>query len=203
MQQQKMKNVNMDKENKKEKEKEKEKQNNSDNEQSETEAGSTKEIILYKNLLKDIAGTLNSIISENKKMKKQKKENSPFSREHAPKISLFDYLLRIQKYSGIENSTLILSLIYIDRICSKKGIVLTKYNIHRLLFTAILISIKYNEDVIYDNSFFSKIGGITLHELVVLENEFLKIIDFELFVSDEVYQKYYEYLNYNKSHNNE
>ena len=195
MQQQKMKNVNMDKENKKEKEK----QNNSDNEQSETEAGSTKEIILYKNLLKDIAGTLNSIISENKKMKKQKKENSPFSREHAPKISLFDYLLRIQKYSGIENSTLILSLIYIDRICNKKEIILTKYNIHRLLFTAILISTKYNEDAIYDNLFFSKIAGVTVKELALLERAFLKIIDFDLFVSDEIYQKYYYYLIYNNS----
>ena len=183
-----------------EKHKNKEKfQNISDNEQSETEAGSTKEIIKYKNLLKEISDILDSIILDNKRNKKSKKDNSPFFHEYVSKISIYDYLLRIQKYSGIENSTFIISLIYIDRICNKKEIILTKYNIHRLLFTAILISTKYNEDAIYDNLFFSKIAGVTVKELALLEKAFLKIIDFDLFVSDEIYQKYYYYLIYNNS----
>ena len=169
---------------------------NSDSEQSETEAGSTKEIVLYKNLLKEISETLTSIIQKNRKIKNGKKDNSPFVHEHAPKISIFDYLLRIQKYSNIENSTFIIALIYIDRICLKKGIILTKYNIHRLLFTAILIAIKYNEDIIYDNVFYSKIAGVTIKELLVLENTFLETIDFELFVSNDIYKQYSEYLYY-------
>ena len=171
--------------------------NQPDIEQSETEAGSTKEIIMYErqSLLKEISTTLNSIIQENSKNKNHHKDNSLFSRQQIPKISIFDYLLRIQKYSGIEESTIIISLIYIDRICKKKGIVLSKYNIHRLIFTAILIAIKYNEDIIYDNLYYSKIGGVTKKELLILENEFLQLIDFNLFVSNKIYQKYYEYLN--------
>ena len=171
--------------------------NQPDIEQSETEAGSTKEIIMYERqiLLKEISTTLNSIIQESNKNKNQHKDNSLFSRQQIPKISIFDYLLRIQKYSGIEESTIIISLIYIDRICKKKGIVLSKYNIHRLIFTAILIAIKYNEDIIYDNLYYSKIGGVTKKELLILENEFLQLIDFNLFVSNKIYQKYYEYLN--------
>ena len=167
---------------------------NSDSEQSETESGSTKEIILYKSLLKEISDTLTSIILNNKKNKNGKKDNSPFVHEHAPKISIFDYLLRIQKYSNIENSTFIIALIYIDRICEKKKIILTKYNIHRILFTSILIATKYNEDIIYDNLFYSKIAGVTIKELLILENYFLNIIDFDLFVSEDIYQKYSEYL---------
>ena len=172
--------------------------NQPDIEQSETEAGSTKEIIMYERqiLLKEISTTLNSIIQESNKNKNQHKDNSLFSRQQIPKISIFDYLLRIQKYSGIEESTIIISLIYIDRICKKKGIVLSKYNIHRLIFTAILIAIKYNEDIIYDNLYYSKIGGVTKKELLILENEFLKLIDFNLFVSNKMYQKYYDYLNF-------
>ena len=168
---------------------------NSDSEQSETESGSTKEIILYKSLLKEISDTLTSIILNNKKNKNGKKDNSPFVHEHAPKISIFDYLLRIQKYSNIENSTFIIALIYIDRICEKKKIILTKYNIHRILFTSILIATKYNEDIIYDNLFYSKIAGVTIKELLALENYFLNTIDFDLFVSEDIYQKYSEYLN--------
>jgi hypothetical protein len=169
---------------------------NSDSEQCETEEGSTKEIILYKNLLKEISDTLTSIIQNNKKNKHARNDNSPFVHEHAPKLSIFDYLLRIQKYSNIENSTFIIALIYIDRICQKKGIILTKYNIHRILFTSILIAIKYNEDIIYDNLFYSKVAGVTTKELLVLENSFLDIIDFDLYVSNDIYKKYSEYLDY-------
>ena len=166
--------------------------------QSETEEESSKEIIMLKdrNLLKIISETLNSIIEENNKSKTKKNDHSPFDHNHAPKISLFDYLLRIQKYSEVEDSTLIIALIYIDRICKKKGIVLSKYNIHRLLFTSILIAIKYNEDIICDNLYYSKIAGVTKKELQVLEYEFMKIIDFDLFISNKIYQTYYDYLNY-------
>ena len=168
-----------------------------DIEQSETEAGSTKEIIMYEKqkLLKEISTTLNSIIEESNKNKKNHKDNSLFARQQIPKISIYDYLLRIQKYSGNEDSTIIISLIYIDRICKKRGIVLSKYNIHRLLFTAILIAAKYNEDIIYDIMYYSKIGGVTKKELLILESEFLKLIDFNLFVPNKIYQKYYDYLN--------
>jgi len=169
---------------------------NSDSEQCETEASSTKEIILYKKLLKEISDTLTTIVLNNKKNKNARNDNSPFFHEHAPKITIFDYLLRIQKYSNIENSTFIIALIYIDRICHKKGIILTKYNIHRILFTSILIAVKYNEDIIYDNLFYSKIAGITIKELLVLENSFLEIIDFDLFVPNDIYKKYSEYLDY-------
>ena len=47
-------------------------QNNSDSEISETEAGSSKEIVFNKIILKDISDTLSSIISKNNKNKKQK-----------------------------------------------------------------------------------------------------------------------------------
>ena len=155
---------------------------------------SISEVTISKTLLKEIDYTLSSIISQNKKSKDYKREITPFIHEHVPKISLFDYLCRIQKYSEVENSTIIISLIYLDRICNKKGIKLTKYNIHRLLFTSILVAIKYNEDIIYDTKFYSKVAGVSVEELKILESAFLKIIDFQLFVSEELYNKYYNYL---------
>ena len=170
--------------------------NNSDLEQSETEEESSKKIIIHKALLKEIDNTLTQIISEKKNSKNQ---NDIFSHGRVPKIPLFDYLLRIQKYTRIDNSTIIMALIYIDRVCIRKGLTLTNYNIHRLLFTSILISIKFNEDIIYDNLLYSKIGGIHVAELNKLEHEFLKMIGFSLFVSEEVYKKYYTYLHINEN----
>ena len=77
----------------------------------------------------------------------------------------------------------------------KKGITLNKDNIYRILFTAILVSIKYNEDVIYDNLYYAKIAGLPVKEINYLERKFLEIINYDLFVSDELFQKYNEYLN--------
>ena len=171
--------------------------NISDSEQSETDTSISEEIKINKPLLKIIADILFSIILKEKKTKSKRNKKSPFYHEHIPKISIFDYLLRIQKYSEIENSTLIFALIYLDRILVKKEIKLSKYNIHRLLFTSILISMKINEDCINKNLYYSKIAGVPVKELITLENEFLKIIDFELFVSDEIYKKYYHSLNAN------
>ena len=171
--------------------------NSSDSEQSETDSSSIIEQPLSEIFLKEISKVLNTIICEKTKSKITKTKKSPFDHDNIPKISLFNYLLRIKKYSRIENSSIIIALIYIDRICKKKKIVLTKYNIHRIILSSILISIKNNEDIIYDNLYFSKIGGVTPDELFKLEKEFLKIIDFELYVSDELYNKYYNFLNIN------
>ena len=78
---------------------------NLDSEQSETEEESSTKIIIHKTFLKDIADNLKSIIFQNKNSKNQ---NNSFCHGHISKITLFDYLLRIQKYSRIENNTIII-----------------------------------------------------------------------------------------------
>ena len=151
------------------------------------------------NLIKSISQSLITILEENKKLKNYKeivkKQNKMiFSANTIPSISLNDYLIRIQTYSEIEKSTLILALILIDHICKKAELILTYYNIHRLLFGAILISIKYNEDSYYDNKFYSEIAGVKLKELKSIEYSFLELSDFNVFVKYEEYEQYRLYL---------
>ena len=50
-------------------------------------------------------------------------------------------------------------------MCRKSGILLTNYNIHRILFSSLIISIKYNEDSYFDNNFYSQIAGVKPNEL--------------------------------------
>ena len=94
-----------------------------------------------------------------------------FSCHKKPKISLLDYINRIIKYTYLEKSTLIISLIYLDRIC-QNDILLTDYNIHRLLFISIIISIKMNEDRVYANDYYAQVAGVPLKELNNIESEF-------------------------------
>ena len=150
-------------------------------------------------LIKSISNTLMTILEENKKLENykeiiKKQSKMLFSANSVPSISIKDYLIRIQTYSGIEKSTLILSLILIDHTCKKSGLILTYFNIHRLLFGSILISIKYNEDSYYDNKFYSEIAGVKLKELKLIEYTFLELNDFNVFVSSYEFEKYRQYL---------
>ena len=128
-------------------------------------------------LIKSISSALTTILEENKKLNNYKEiiknqSKMVFSASSIPGISIKDYLIRIQTYSCIEKSTLILSLILIDHICKKSNLILTYYNIHRVLFGSILISIKFNEDSYYDNKFYSEIAGVKLKELKSIEDSF-------------------------------
>ncbi len=62
---------------------------------------------------------------------KKDKNLSVFSSKKPPSITIIAYLERIVKYMQIEESTLILCLIYIDRVCDVNKIQLNDNNIHR------------------------------------------------------------------------
>ena len=151
-------------------------------------------------LINSISKALNTILDKNKNVKNYKdilKKQSMmyFSANTIPNITIKDYLMRIQNYSEVEKSTLILSLILIDRMCRKSGILLTHYNIHRILFSSLIISIKYNEDSYFDNNFYSQIAGVKPNELKLLEYTFLEYNDFNIYVKDDEYKQYEKYLN--------
>ena len=172
-----------------------------ENESNETENISINEEPEINNieLIKSISITLNTILEENSKLSNindiiLKQNKMCFSSNSIPNISIYDYLKRIQEYSNIENNTFILSLIYIDRLCTLGKITLTYYNIHRILFGAILISIKYNEDNFYDNKYYAEIAGVKLNELNLIEYNFILLYDFQMFISDEIFKQYYTYL---------
>ena len=52
------------------------------------------------------------------------------------------------------------------------------------------IIMKYNEDDVYKNSYYSQIAGVTMKELIRMENEFLSLIDFNLFIETNLFDKY-------------
>ena len=176
-----------------------------DTRQTDEERGKNKnedeneEVKINLDLIKSISNALTTILEENKKLDNYKEivklqSKMVFSASSTPGISLKDYLIRIQTYSGIEKSTLILSLILIDHICKKSQLILTYYNIHRLLFGSVLISIKFNEDTYYDNKFYSEIAGVKLKELKMIEYSFLELSDFNVCVDPQEFEQYRQYL---------
>lgn len=71
---------------------------------------------------------------------------------------------------------------------------LTEYNVHRILFTACLVSIKYNEDEIFNMEYYAQICGVKKKELYILESFFCDSLNFQLYISEEEFLKYQQYL---------
>jgi hypothetical protein len=172
--------------------------------------------ILLKDLINSIGKILCEILEENPMDGKIKKNgnslknlnmplhseellnedyNQIFFSKKPPKITIIGYLERIVRYSKTDESTLIIMLIYIDRLCDFNNIILNKYNIHRIIISSVLLAIKYNEDDYFSNMYYAKVGGTSLKEINFLEIEFMKFINYSLFVNENLFNTYRSYLN--------
>ena len=143
-------------------------------------------------LITSISFSLIQLVSENRsrpsfKSKIKAQAHSPFTSLSIPSISVCDYLHRLWKYSKMEETSLIIGLIYIEFLSElfyNDKIVLTEFNVHRILFCCIIIAVKFNKDKYYTNRYYSKIGGMDLRQLNEMEMELLLNINFDLYIED-------------------
>ena len=148
-----------------------------------------------KKIIKKISDLFSNICQEN--TKKFKKENNPIIKPFLsinPIISINDYLERLYKYSKMNISTMLLILIYIDRICNINKFKLTYYIIHKLILASMIVAIKYNEDDYFSINTYAKLGGVQKSEMIFLEYYFVTLIKFNLYVKNELFNKYESYI---------
>jgi hypothetical protein len=137
-------------------------------------------------IISAVINSIQNIITNSNNIDK----NTAFYSDIIPTISLNDYLNRIIKYTEIEKKTLIIALIYIDKYSLSRNETISIHIIHKILFAAVLLSIKYNEDLVYTNEYYSLIAGIPLKEMNQIEYEFLNQINFNLFINEDLYNTY-------------
>ena len=156
------------------------------------------EISIRKNrnckLAKSISEILDKLTLRPIKNFKKRILKDSFTGKRFPNITIYDYINRIITYTEIEENTLICSLIYIDKLEQKKQV--TKFNVHRIFFSAILSSIKYNEDEYFNNEYYAKVAGVTINELNKMEYDFLVLLDFNLYIEPNTFNDYKMLLNY-------
>ena len=138
-----------------------------------------------------ISDLLNNICEENKdKSEIINKNIIPFMTQNIPSMSIKDYLLRLSQFTKMSESTIIIILIYIDRISNLNNFRLTYKNIYKLILSAMIVAIKYNEDLFYSSAIYAKLGGLSVSELNYLEFQFLILIKFSLFIENDLFEKY-------------
>lgn len=59
-----------------------------------------------------------------------------------------------------------------------------------MIFTAIIVAIKYVDDKYYKNDYYAKVGGITVAELNAMEKSLVFHLNFKLYVESDLFFKY-------------
>lgn len=101
----------------------------------------------------------------------------------------FDSLLfRIAKYSECSAESLICAMVYIFRIHQRHAnFYVNSLTLHRILLTAVLLGVKYLDDLRFQNEYFARLGGVVKRELNVLEVEMLFLLEFGLHITVDEY----------------
>ena len=159
---------------------------------SSYESQTSRETDLKNHIIDSIALNLKDIINENQSNAKYAQPDI-FYLSFFPPISLKDYIKRIMKYTKMEISTLINSIIYIDNFCDKNKYYLTSNNIFRILLSACILSLKFNEDTTVNYKTYADIAAVSVQDLKNLEFYMYLKLHFSLNVKYDLYKSYYDY----------
>ncbi|KAF2271466.1 uncharacterized protein EI97DRAFT_387842 [Westerdykella ornata] len=107
-----------------------------------------------------------------------------FFSKTVPRISLEDYMNRIQQYCPLSTGVWLAAGSYILRLCVlDKAVPLTHRTMHRLVLAALVTAMKALEDHRWPQARFAGVGGVDQHALSRLELcvEFLLSFDLQIF----------------------
>ncbi|KAF1797087.1 cyclin [Mucor lusitanicus] len=135
---------------------------------------------------------LKKITAANDSIQQKQSNYTCFHARSLPSIDIDAYLLRILKYCPCANECFLSLLVYFDRMSQNKldPLRIDSYNIHRLVIAGIMVSSKFFSDIFYTNTRYAKVGGLPVKELNVLELEFLRINNYNIFIPLEELQQY-------------
>ena len=146
-------------------------------------------------LISNMSSIFFFFILQNKQNKLSPKDSTgaSLSSKTIPNLTIEEFLVRVAKYSKIEQSTMISMFIYIMRVI-KSGIVLGYSNVYRIILGACVLSVKFNEDSKFPYFYYAKIGGLTLQELSKVEYEMYTKLNFSLFITEDEFNESFDLL---------
>ena len=106
--------------------------------------------------------------------------------------TIFEFCANIMLLTKMEKETIIVALIYIERLIFNSGLLITSRNWRKLIFTALIMASKLWDDDSLENIHFSQIfTHLKIGEINLLERNFLELINYNVFVKFSEFMKYY------------
>ena len=103
--------------------------------------------------------------------------------------TLHDYFYYWIKKLDFDENLLLLTMKNLDKLLAK-DFILADENVKNILFTCMVITQKNFEDENYNDKDYAKILEVSTKDIINMQIEFLKYIDFSLYISDEEFNKY-------------
>lgn len=108
-----------------------------------------------------------------------------------PRVSITDYLTRVRRFFQCSVECYVVGLLFIDRLLKlRPHMVFSPMSCHRLICVSMTVATKFHEDLFYSNAYYAKIGGLPLQELNALEQRFIQLLDWKLYVQPDTYKLY-------------
>ena len=115
------------------------------------------------------------------------KENDNCTEEKYTFAELINYW--IEKLNFNEDM-LYLMMMNLDKLLNSKKIILNDKNVENILFTCMVITQKYYEDVIFSDKDYSKLKNIEYDDLINMQIDFLETINYSLLINKDDLEQY-------------
>lgn len=109
-------------------------------------------------------------------------------------IPIEDYIKRIYYNTKMDLHSLIIAVILIDSMCENRSYIICWQNIYRLILAGCVLSIQFNEDIIFSKDAYAEIGSTPKNILNEIIYQLFEYLDFRLLVKEDVFQKFFKFL---------
>ena len=110
---------------------------------------------------------------------KENEINDASNKDEKEKIPLAEYVYYWTEKLNFNENMLFLMMMNLDKILNSKKIILNEKNIENVLFTCMIITQKYYEDVIFSDKDYSKLLNIESYKIPLnLNNDIINNINF-------------------------
>jgi hypothetical protein len=114
-----------------------------------------------------------------------------FMLKKSSKVTFSFFINRLLEHGGSSMTTLLYSFILLERFLElNPNIQFNKRSAILLIMSAFITSVKMQEDYVYEDEAYSKLGGISCSKLNTIETHFLELLDYKTFVSQEEFKKF-------------
>ena len=142
-----------------------------------------------KNVESEISTDFSDSAADKKKEKNEKIESQSPNLD-TEKFSLSDLIYFWSDALKFDENLLILMTMNLDKILNSNLIILSEKNVENVIFTLMVITQKFHEDIIFTDKDYSKLKKIECGDLINMQVELLDLIDYSLSVTEDEFKRY-------------
>jgi len=111
------------------------------------------------------------------------------------KFSLAQYLYYWTDKLNLNENLLLLMTMNLDKILESQKIILSEKNVENVLYTCMIITQKFYEDDSFSDKDYSKLKKLDIDELINMQIELLKLINYSLLIDEADLSRYKKRMN--------